>query len=257
MRNLLATTAIILATGTAAMADSHATATMDADMMHAQTEASDLIGQRLYVGDPDGMFSDWDDIGEINDLLVSIAGDGEVNNAVVGYGGFLGLGEKEVVIDLDRITQKTDEDGERFLVINATQAELEAMAEYTPADHDMEKADNADAMAAPALNDQFQAPTLNREGYEVTTVDVLTVEDLDGARIYDTNDEDIGEIKTLVLGDDGKITAARIDVGGFLGMGERQVEVDFNELTILRGDDLRVYIDATQEQLENRPQYNE
>lgn len=249
MRNLLASTAIILATGTMAVAESHS-------MPAVQSEASDLIGQRLYVGDPEGASTEWNDIGEINDLLVSIAGNGDVNGAIVGFGGLMGLGEKEVVLGLDQITRAIGEDGEAFLVVNATQEQLEAMVEYVPAE-DMDDMDANDTVAAPMDDNRFMAPEMAREGYETTTIDTLTAEDLDGARIYGVNDEDIGEIKSLVLDDAGKITSARIDVGGFLGMGEKQIEVDFDELTILRGDDVMVYIAATQEQLENRQQYNE
>ncbi len=47
-----------------------------------------------------------------------------------------------------------------------------------------------------------------------------------------------------------------VDVGGFLGMGEHGVAVTMEELHIMRSDDgseLRVYMDATQEELEAQP----
>ena len=49
-----------------------------------------------------------------------------------------------------------------------------------------------------------------------------------------------------------------IDVGGFLGLGEHSVAVPMEDLTIMRtaeGDNLRVYIDATEEALESQPEY--
>jgi hypothetical protein len=86
----------------------------------------------------------------------------------------------------------------------------------------------------------------------------LTAEMLTGARVYGVNNEDVGEIHSLLLDANGTIDRAVIDVGGFLGLGEKQVAVTFDELTILRkdgGDDVSVYIDATQEVLEAQPTY--
>lgn len=258
MKTLMMTTAIAMATATTAFADAHISNMSAA----GEYEASDLIGMRLYAGDANGMNDDWNDIGEINDLMISVTGDGQLGNAIVGVGGFIGIGEKDVALGLDRISRVTDADGETFLVVSATQEELEAMVEYVPADErddmaDMDMAETEmDSMMDPE-NTVFVAPAVDLDGYEVATVDELTSDDLDGARVYSTNDEDIGEIKSLVLSEDGQITKARLDVGGFLGMGEKQIEVDFSEITIMRGDDFRIYVDATQEQLESREQYNE
>jgi len=67
----------------------------------------------------------------------------------------------------------------------------------------------------------------------------------------------VGEIGELLLAEDGKIESAVINVGGFLGMGEKPVAVTFEELQLLRNEDgeLRVYIDATKENLEAQPEY--
>ncbi len=255
MRTLLMTTAVALVTATSSVADSHAT---DSMMMN-QYEASDLIGMRLYAGDADGAQDGWEDIGEINDLMISVSGDGQIGNAIVGVGGFLGLGEKEVALGLDSIREVVAEDGETFLVVNATKEQLEAMKTYAPMDAQDMEADKADAETVmPAGNDSiFTAPAITRDGYDVYSRDELTAENLDEARVYDVNDADIGEISALVLGDDGKIAKVILDVGGFIGIGEKSVAVDFSALTILRGDDFRVYVDATQEQLEAMPEHDE
>ncbi len=51
----------------------------------------------------------------------------------------------------------------------------------------------------------------------------------------------------LILANDGKVRAVVIGVGGFLGMGERDVAVAFNSLKITRDDDNDevITIDAT------------
>ena len=100
---------------------------------------------------------------------------------------------------------------------------------------------------------------IDREGYMAIEPEQLTAEELTGTRVYGANDEDIGEVDELILSDDGStVEKVVVDVGGFLGMGEREVAVTIEELHIMRsedGSDFRVYMDATQEELEAQPEY--
>ena len=97
-----------------------------------------------------------------------------------------------------------------------------------------------------------------RDGYAVAEGDYLTTEKLTGARVYDANDEWIGDVSELVLSEQGQITEAVIDVGGFLGMGEKPVALKLGDVDILRnegGDDVRVYVSMTKEQLDQLPAF--
>jgi hypothetical protein len=101
-------------------------------------------------------------------------------------------------------------------------------------------------------------PAFTREGYQDVDYSQLTAADLEGATIYDANDDNIGDISELTLSADGVIDQAIVDVGGFLGIGVHTVALDFDELQIMRGgdgSDVRVYIDQTRENLEQRPAY--
>jgi len=51
-----------------------------------------------------------------------------------------------------------------------------------------------------------------------------------GVNVYNANNESLGEISELLTDSSGKITAAVIGVGGFLGMGERSVAIPFEKL---------------------------
>ena len=53
---------------------------------------------------------------------------------------------------------------------------------------------------------------------------------LKGLNVYNPANEKIGEIEELLVDHSGKITAAVIGVGGFLGAGEHQVAVPFSQL---------------------------
>ncbi|MTH79185.1 PRC-barrel domain-containing protein [Paracoccus aestuariivivens] len=56
--------------------------------------------------------------------------------------------------------------------------------------------------------------------------------------------------------DQGAITQAVIDVGGFLGMGEHRVAIPVEELVAYRKDDeLRIYLPKTREQLMALPKF--
>jgi sporulation protein YlmC with PRC-barrel domain len=63
-------------------------------------------------------------IGEIEDIIVSPAR--SVSHAIIGVGGFLGLGEHQVAIPMDQIKFI----GNRFVIAGATKAALKAMPEF-------------------------------------------------------------------------------------------------------------------------------
>ena len=84
----------------------------------------------------------------------------------------------------------------------------------------------------------------------------LTAEELEGVSVYGTEEDRLGEISDLVLSDDGKITEVIVDVGGFLGIGEKPVALPFEDLELRRSDDegmtggLRATTGYTSEELE-------
>ena len=70
-------------------------------------------GQRVYAAevavDADeyaGVQDGWNDIGEINDVILTR--DGKVHAALVDIGGFLGLGERQVALGMENIRFVSD-----------------------------------------------------------------------------------------------------------------------------------------------------
>jgi sporulation protein YlmC with PRC-barrel domain len=51
-----------------------------------------------------------------------------------------------------------------------------------------------------------------------------------GVDVYNNANEKIGDINDIILDQSGKVTGVVIGVGGFLGMGEHDVLVSFNDL---------------------------
>jgi hypothetical protein len=130
MTRFLALAAGALVMSTAAYADNH-TVTFSSDPFDstANVNASDMLGMRVYASEASissgmtiaaGDEAEWNDIGEINEILLTR--DGKVQSVIVGVGGFLGIGEKDVAINMSEI-RFVAEDGETddfFLVIEAT-----------------------------------------------------------------------------------------------------------------------------------------
>ena len=389
MKTFMMTTAVALALSTTAYAQS-----MPAEYMEGAAPesvmASNLLGARIYATETEGeivysagMETEWDDIGEINDVIVSR--DGRVEGVVLGVGGFLGMGEKDVAVSMDQLQFISDGEAmdEWFIVVNTTAEALEAaptfermeMAEVdaqatglaedrmgvetaeagdgvttmeamdgetevatTTLDADTEIENETpeavavidgetmeaegeqmaaeveqmgeaataevEAMAAAtgaaigeagdrieAEGEEFAAnmeettdatvtqvetelaeaetaiegemveaetemaaamdATPEIEGFTRVDISSISQEDLMGAEVFGRTNEEIGEVGEIV--NDGAI----IEVGGFLGLGEKNVLMPLDQLAVMAGDDgeVRIYVDATEEMLEEMPEY--
>lgn len=91
------------------------------------------------------------------------------------------------------------------------------------ADEDSKAPRNTEAAAPRANGAPVSYITQNRPGLWRAS----KLEDVD---IYNDANEKIGEISEVLLDRDGKVEAVVIGVGGFLGLGERNVAVPFNAL---------------------------
>jgi hypothetical protein len=98
---------------------------------------------------------------------------------------------------------------------------------------------------------------VEREGFQVVQPGSISAEELQDAQVYGTDDREIASVDSVELGTDGQIQYFVMDVGGFLGIGARNVAVGFDEATIVRdeGGEHRIYVEATQEQLESLPEH--
>ena len=82
---------------------------------------SDYYNQSVYA-------SKENKIGDINDLLVEK--DGKISAAIVGVGGFLGAGEKNVAMPFTAL-KLTEKNGKRYLVMDTTKEALNKAPGYT------------------------------------------------------------------------------------------------------------------------------
>jgi sporulation protein YlmC with PRC-barrel domain len=69
-------------------------------------------------------------IGDINDLLFDKSG--RISTAVIGVGGFLGIGEKSVAIPFGSLSFATDPKGKRVVSIPLSKESLQAAPAFQP-----------------------------------------------------------------------------------------------------------------------------
>ncbi len=77
-----------------------------------------------------------------------------------------------------------------------------------------------------------------------------------GAEIKSAGDEDVGAVEDLIIDQNGQVVAVVVSVGGFLGMGEKNVAIAWDELTQSGTSDMQdLRVDVTREELQSAPEY--
>jgi sporulation protein YlmC with PRC-barrel domain len=86
---------------------------------------------------------------------------------------------------------------------------------------------------------------------------VMSANDFIGKRVYSTTNEDIGEVNDLIFSENGGVQAVVLGVGGFLGIGEKDVAVNISSLKMTPdGSSTRITVEATKDILNAAPQYD-
>ncbi len=85
----------------------------------------------------------------------------------------------------------------------------------------------------------------------------LSADDLLNKSVKNAAGEAIGDINDIRIDSSGKIAAVVMGVGGFLGLGEKNVAVPFEQLTFARDQDGALVITAnvTKDSLQTAPEY--
>ena len=109
--------------------------------------------------------------------------------------------------------------------------------------------------APPAVADPSDAATAPK-GDKMTTGEISASELLD-ENVVNAANESVGDVNDVILDAKGKVASIIVGVGGFLGMGEKDVALSFDKLTFARDNDngLVVSTDATKESLQAAPAY--
>jgi sporulation protein YlmC with PRC-barrel domain len=227
-----------------------ATAPAKPAMAPAASDAGKLIGRNVKNAQDET-------IGEIKSIYLTK--DGKVDSVMVSVGGFLGVGDREVRIAWSDL--KISDNGEKVMV-NMTKDQLKAKPEYKygneswrgqvftdtgpwtdrPGDR-MATADRPSTAAATSTGDFNAAGEMSGEA-------------LIGATVRNENRDSIGKIEDVYVDNNGAIKTVVVSVGGFLGVGSKNVAVKWSDLKFSR-DDKSIVITTgwTKDSLKAMPDY--
>ena len=247
MKRLIATTALSLALAAPAIslaanpappATASSTALIKSDsLMHAAVR--DMKGEKL---------------GDIEGVLMDKAG--KTRAVIVDVGGFLGMGEHRIAMAWNDLQVS---DNGRKVETRYTKEQLKAMPAYMYPD---QKARNT-AFYDPNWYPVPGAPFASSLGEQTASADWhrlngdFKTSKLMDAHVLSNSKDDIGAVKDTIADNTGKIRTVIVDVGGFLGVGSRQVALDFSKLQMsAKGEAIRLNTGMTKEQLKALPEYN-
>ncbi len=100
------------------------------------------------------------------------------------------------------------------------------------------------------------ASTVKMTFYTVDAADMLS-SNLIGLDVHNLRNEEVGEIEDLIIDNGKTLKGVVIGVGGFLGLGERNVAVQPSSIVITRdgSGDMKAVVNTTKEELKNAPEF--
>jgi hypothetical protein len=132
-------------------------------------------------------------------------------------------------------------------ILAASFGALCAPALYADGTSEGQPARSADAAAAGASG---------TDGIGKTVLPYQDIQGVLGKEIRSSADEDMGRVVDVLVDQAGHVRAAVIDFGGFLGVGNRKVVVDWTALHFAPADQRdRISLDLTRDQVKQAPEY--
>lgn len=123
--------------------------------------------------------------------------------------------------------------------------------------------------AAPAVEDPAQQQSAEEQAQDALTAQMmdsdkvarqqaaneLRIDWITGSNVLSPDGQSVGRINDLIVdGGNGQMIAAIIGVGGFLGVGEKQIAVPWEQLTV-NYDASEITTDLTREEADAAPPY--
>jgi PRC-barrel domain len=195
-------------------------------------------------------------VGEIESVYINA--DGKVDSVILGVGGFLGMGERQVRVAWKDL--RISDNGEK-VAINATKDQLKAMAPYTYRDAKLRGQVFSDT--GPYIANDRVTPadrTASKPATESTgdfnARGAVSGNALIGAKVRNAAKETVGSIEDVYVDAKGAVDSVVVSVGGFLGVGTKHVAVKWSDLKVGRdGKDLMLSTGWTKDSLKAMPDY--
>jgi sporulation protein YlmC with PRC-barrel domain len=87
-------------------------------------------------------------------------------------------------------------------------------------------------------------------------VALQSVQNLIGTNVVGANGREAGEVRNLLIDNQGRVRAAVVEWGGFLGIGTREALVPIERIQLGQGGTDRAQLNMTREELEALPRYD-
>ncbi|CDX39721.1 conserved exported hypothetical protein [Mesorhizobium plurifarium] len=254
----LMSTALCMAGAYAANASKPATQTQVVAPVTDGKLVSKIMGAAVYGSNAD----DATKIGDVKDIVLDK--DGNAKFVVIGVGGFLGVGEKNVAYDFSQL-EWVNKKGDRWLVAKTTKDELKAQPNFDTKPYDTVATSTtqpanstADTQAANTETDTTATASIDKTTLTQMPSDKISAANLIGTNVYGADDAKVGEIGDVILTGDKKVDSVIVDVGGFLGIGEKKVAVGMENLKFMidKNGNRYLYTNFTKDQLEAQTAYD-
>ncbi|WP_318012133.1 PRC-barrel domain-containing protein [Mesorhizobium sp. CA14] len=215
---------------------------------------SKIMGAAVY----DSTADDATKIGNVNDIVLDK--DGNAKLVVIGVGGFLGVGEKNVAYDFGKL-EWVNKKGDLWLVAKTTKDELKAQPNFDTKAYDSAAASTTqptNSQAADGKTDTTATASIDKSTLTEMPSDKISAANLIGTNVYGADDAKVGEIGDVILTGDKKVDSIIVDVGGFLGIGEKKVAVGMENLKFMtdKNGNRYLYTNFTKDQLEAQTAYD-
>ena len=115
-----------------------------------------------------------------------------------------------------------------------------------------QRAGATSATPAPAQSGSRAQPTA---ASPAAGVPLQSVQALIGTNVVGTTGRDAGEVRNLLIDNQGRVRAAVVEWGGFLGIGSREAMVPIERIRLGQGNE-RAQLAMTREELEALPRYD-
>jgi sporulation protein YlmC with PRC-barrel domain len=238
-----------------------ANADVDNSMGVTAVDAGKLIDKNVY--DANG-----DKVGDIESVIVDT--NGKVTSVVLDVGGWLSS-DKRISVPWKDL--KSTPDGKITSSLTKDQAQAAADYKYKQ-DQARGKVltSNGDVFAQNTASSGAGAPTTNQsttngdtsQSASATTMGTpvknadgsLNASQVIGMKVINGQDENVGKIGELVMGNDGKVSGVVVDVGGFLGIATHPVLLDWKQISLVDKDGTtEASVNASKDQLKQMPAY--
>src|SRR5919199_3127197 len=148
---------------------------------------------------------------------------------------------------VQRTKRKEQEMVNRLLLTSATIALLGLPMTASNAFAQATQSNNPPAAKADDKADQHAAAQHIRD-------DQVRASKFIGSNVYDKDNNKVGDINDVILDPDGKVAEVIVGIGGFLGIGEKNVALKMSDLK--RGQDNKLMLDKSKDELKQMASFD-